>query len=90
MYKYLLWDIDGTVLDFFAAESYAIKTLFKKYNLGECTDEMVSMYSAINTKYWGMLEKSQITKPEVLIGRFKELFSIINADTSLAESFNNG
>ena len=31
MYKYLLWDIDGTVLDFLASEAYAIRFLFEKY-----------------------------------------------------------
>lgn len=38
MYKYILWDIDGTVLDFLASEAYAIRTLFKKYNIGKCID----------------------------------------------------
>ena len=51
MYKYLLWDIDGTVLDFLAAEAYAIRHLFKKYNLGECSGEMIELYSKINIKY---------------------------------------
>ena len=50
MYKYLFWDVDGTVLDFLAAESCAIKALFKKYELGECTDEMIEVYSKINSK----------------------------------------
>lgn len=88
MYKYLLWDIDGTVLDFIASEAYAIKTLFKKYNLGQCSDEMLKMYSEINQKYWRRLEKGEMTKPEILVGRFKEFFEIIGADTSVAESFN--
>ena len=88
MYKYLLWDIDGTVLDFLAAEAYAIKTLFKKYGLGECTDEMIKTYSAINTKYWQKLERNEMTKPEILIGRFREFFGLIGADISIAESFN--
>ena len=88
MYKYILWDIDGTVLDFLASEAYAVRTLFKKYGLGECTDEMLRLYSQINVKYWGMLEKNQITKPQVLIGRFMEFFTEIGIDTSVAESFN--
>ena len=88
MYKYILWDIDGTVLDFLASEAYAIRTLFKKYGLGECTDEMLSLYSKINIKYWGMLEKNLITKPQVLIGRFMEFFEKVGVDTSVAESFN--
>ncbi len=87
-YKYLLWDIDGTVLNFLAAEAYAIRFLFKKYNIGECSDEMLKLYSAINVKYWQMLERNELTKPEILIGRFREFFGIIGADTTIAESFN--
>ena len=88
MYKYLLWDIDGTVLDFIAAESSAIRFLFNKYNLGECSDETIALYSRINKKYWGMLERNELTKPEILIGRFREFFEVIGADTAIAESFN--
>ena len=88
MYKYLLWDIDGTVLDFLASEAYAIRTLFHKYNLGECSDEMLRQYSAINAKYWSMLERNEITKQEVLIGRFHEFFGSIGVDKTVAEAFN--
>ncbi|MBE6651386.1 MAG: noncanonical pyrimidine nucleotidase, YjjG family [Ruminococcaceae bacterium] len=88
MYKYILWDVDGTVLDFLASESYAIRFLFKKYNIGECSDEMLKMYSAINVKYWQKLERGELTKEEILIGRFREFFDIIGVDTSIAESFN--
>lgn len=89
MYKYLLWDIDGTVLNFLASEAYAIRFLFKKYNLGECSDEMLALYSGINSKYWRMLERNEITKREVLICRFREFFEIIGVDISIAEDFNN-
>ncbi len=88
MYKYLLWDIDGTVLNFLAAEAYAIRALFKKYNLGVCDDEMLATYSSINTKYWKMLERNELTKSEILIGRFREFFELIGADVSIAERFN--
>lgn len=87
-YKYLLWDIDGTVLNFLAAEAYAIRFLFKKYNIGECSDEMLKLYSAINVKYWQKLERNELTKPEILIGRFREFFGVIGVDTAIAESFN--
>lgn len=88
MYKYLLWDIDGTVLDFLASEKYAIKSLFLKYNIGECTDEMLCKYSKINVKYWKKLERNEMTKQEILVGRFLEFFEMIGADTSIAKSFN--
>ncbi len=89
MYKYLLWDIDGTVLDFLASEAYAIRALFKKYNIGECSDDMLNMYSSINVKYWQMLERNELTKSEILVGRFHEFFEKIGVDVSVAESFND-
>lgn len=88
MYKYILWDIDGTVLDFLASEAYAIRFLFKKYGIGECSDEQLKMYSGINAKYWQKLERNELTKPEILVGRFREFFEKIGADTKIAESFN--
>lgn len=89
MYKYLLWDIDGTILDFIAAEKCAIKALFKKYNIGSCTDEMIDNYSAINKRYWEALERGEMTKPQILVGRFEEFFKEINVDTAIAHDFNN-
>ena len=80
MYKYLLWDIDGTVLNFLASQAYAIRFLFKKYNLGECSDQMLKQYSAINAKYWQMLERGELTKQEILIGRFREFFELEGLD----------
>lgn len=88
MYKYLLWDIDGTVLNFLASEAYAIRALFKKYNLGECSDDMLKTYSGINSKYWRKLERGEMSKKEILIGRFVEFFGLIGVDTSIAERFN--
>ena len=88
-YRYLFWDIDGTILNFLAAEKEAIKTLFKRFNLGECSDEMISQYSSINVKYWQKLERGEMKKSEILINRFIEFFSFYNLDTTLAKDFND-
>lgn len=88
MYKYLLCDIDGTVLNFLASEAYAIRFLFKKYGLGECSDEMLKMYSGINAEYWKKLERNELTKAEILVERFNKFFSIIGVDTAVAAKFN--
>lgn len=88
MYKYILWDIDGTILNFKAAENLAIKALFEKYKLGTCTDEMIAEYSVINDKYWQALERGEMSKPEILVGRFIEWFGTISVDTSVASDFN--
>ena len=75
MIKILLWDIDGTVLDFLTAEREAIRSLFAEFGLGECTDEMIARYSAINKKYWQLLERGEMSKPEILVRRFADFFA---------------
>ena len=45
MIKVVLWDVDGTLLDFHAAERATIKSLFREFGLGECTDHMLADYS---------------------------------------------
>lgn len=89
MINTILWDVDGTLLDFIAAEKAAIKTLFKEFNLGECSDEMIRRYSEINKTYWQRLERGEITKQEVLVGRFKEFFKSEGIDISVVEEFNS-
>lgn len=84
----ILWDVDGTLLDFHAAEREAIKTLFRRFELGECSDEMLQKYSAINKAYWERLERGELTKPQILLGRFHDFFALEGIDTSLAPKFN--
>lgn len=88
MIKVILWDIDGTLLDFKKAEYQAIKKCFEIFHLGECTDDMIARYSIINKKYWERLERKEITKPEVLVGRFEEFFATENIITDCAADFN--
>lgn len=89
MFKYsvILWDIDGTILNFLAAEKAAIKRGFQEFNIGECTDKMLADYSQINKKYWEMLERKEATKQEILYGRFYEFFDKYGIDKSIADDF---
>lgn len=89
MYKVILWDIDGTILDFKAAEKNAIKTCFELFGIGECTDEMISRYSLINDKYWKKLERGEMSKPDILRGRFAEFFASEGIDFSQIDEFNS-
>ena len=84
----ILWDVDATLLDFLAAEKAAIKKLFQEFDLGECTDEMIRRYSKINRSYWEQLECGELTKPEVLVGRFREFFETEGICSDVAEAFN--
>ena len=86
--KAILWDIDGTLLNFQAAEKYAIRACFARFGLGQCSDEMLADYSTINHSYWQRLERGELTKPQVLEGRFLEFFSKYGIDTGCAAAFN--
>ena len=88
MIKTILWDVDGTLLDFKAAESAAIKSLFEEFSLGTCSENMLQRYSQINSSYWQRLEANEITKPQVLVGRFQQFFGEIGVNTAIAEEFN--
>ena len=88
MIKVILWDVDGTLLDFGAAEKVAIRQCFASHDMGECTDEMLGRYIVINRKYWEALERGELTKPEVLVGRFREFFQTEGLPVEKAESFN--
>lgn len=89
MIKVILWDIDGTLLNFERAENYAVKKCFEIFEMGVCTDEMVKRYSVINTKYWERLERNEITKQEVLVGRFREFFETERLPIEKAIPFND-
>ena len=88
MIKVILWDIDGTLLSFKLAERAAIRACFAKFGLGEITDEMLARYSAINARYWKRLELGELTKPQVLRGRFEEFFTEYGLDTGCVDEVN--
>lgn len=88
MIQTVLWDLDGTLLDFHAAERAAIKGLFEAFSLGGCSEDMIRRYSQINESYWQRLERNELTKPQVLIGRFEQFFQEIGVPPALAPEFN--
>ena len=52
MIKTILWDIDGTILNFHRSAENSLKNTFKKFGYGEITDELLHMYEGINDVYW--------------------------------------
>ena len=84
----LLWDMDETLLNFAAAERAAINALFQEFGFGECSNAMLERYSKINRSYWERLERKELTKPEILVGRFRDFFEAEGLDSTVAAEFN--
>lgn len=80
MIKVILWDVDATLLDFKKSESLALKKTFAHFGLETCTDSITEQYSAINQRYWQRLERGELTKNQVLVGRFEEFFAVRGYD----------
>ena len=72
-YDVIFWDVDDTLLDFGYSEKWAIRHCFELIGC-EIPDEWIQRYSVINDGYWKRLEKGEVTKAEVLRGRFVDLF----------------
>lgn len=73
MYEILFLDLDDTILDFKKAEHIALRKTLEFFGLTP-TDEVCVRYSAINQLHWQMLERKEITREQVLVGRFRMLF----------------
>lgn len=85
MYKILLIDLDNTLLDFDLAQRKALVKTLEKYGV-EPSNENVELFRKINTFYWEEYEKGNITKPELLVRRFDEFFSIFKLKRDCEEA----
>ena len=69
----ILFDLDNTLLDFDAAEAIALSKTLREFGL-EPTDAILRRYNEINKRHWEMLEDGILTRPQVLVGRYEQLF----------------
>lgn len=76
-YDFVLWDVDGTLLDFLRSERYALTDCLNYYKL-PVSEEIIAAYSAINDKCWKKLERGEVEKSWVLIHRFEEFFEFLH------------
>lgn len=87
MIKYVLFDVDDTLLDFGKAEAAAIRKTFERIGI-PVTDELIRRYSEINAQQWSRFEKGEITREKLLTERFDILFSElgINVPSEMAQA----
>lgn len=87
MIRYVLFDVDDTLLDFGKAEAAAIRKTFERIGI-PVTDELIRRYSEINAQQWSRFEKGEITREKLLTERFDILFSElgINVPSEMAQA----
>lgn len=73
-YKNLLFDVDNTLLDFEAAETAALRSLFQEMQL-TLTPESEQLYQLMNKKRWQAHEKGELSSSQVVNGRFGPFFA---------------
>ena len=73
MLEFLFIDLDNTILDFQHAERAALHQTLPAFGL-EPTEAVCSRYSEINREYWRCLERQELTREQVVVGRFAALF----------------
>lgn len=83
--KYLLFDLDDTLLDFHKAEAWALRQALRRNGV-EPTDAIAARYSEINQSQWELLEEQKITRQQVLVRRFQLLFQELGVDASCEET----
>ena len=83
----VLLDLDDTLLDFHKAERIAISKTFVHFGI-EPEEPLISRYSEINLEQWKRLERGEIDREQVLVGRFQILFDGLGLDCSSREAKN--
>ena len=87
-YRWLLFDLDNTLLDFNASSAEAFFSLCHHIGLTVENDEL-SLYRKVNKVVWGELEDGKITADELKWKRFKLFFEEvgINHDPQEANEY---
>lgn len=88
MIQTVLWDVDGTLLDFLASEKVSVRKCFEHFSFGDCTEEKLRLYSEINRSWWEKLERNECTKYETLSYRFRDFFREIGVDFTDYDALN--
>lgn len=73
-YHCLLFDLDGTLLDFGAAEDAAIHETLAYYGFVQ-PQEAVDAYKQINSALWAALERGEVRQEKLVVQRFEKLLA---------------
>mgnify|MGYP005838505193 CR=1 FL=1 len=71
-YRYLLFDLDGTLFDYDRAEAQALQSTCRAFAL-DYSPGLLQIYRELNGKLWKDFEQGRITPERLKIKRFEQL-----------------
>ena len=71
-YRYLLFDLDGTLFDYDRAEAQALQSTCTAFAL-DYSPDLLNIYRQLNSKLWDDFEQGKITPNRLKIKRFEQL-----------------
>ena len=83
MIEFLLLDLDDTILDFHKAERIALSKTIRDFGV-EPSEAVLDRYHHINKWHWEQLELGVMTRDQVLVGRFAQLFEELGMEVDAA------
>ena len=83
MIEFLLLDLDDTILDFHKAERIALSKTIGEFGV-EPSEAVLDRYHHINKWHWEQLELGVMTRDQVLVGRFAQLFEELGMEVDAA------
>lgn len=79
----ILWDNDNTLMDFEYSLHKALHATFEAFGLF-IDEQIIARYEVINSDYWKRLERGEVTKQQLLDGRFVDLFTELGYEVDVA------
>lgn len=79
MIEFLFLDLDDTILDFHKAERIALAKTLTDFGV-EPTEAVLGRFHIINKQHWERLERKELDREGVQVGRFRELFRELGLD----------
>ena len=80
--QHIYFDLDHTLWDFDRNSALTFESIFKSENLEIELKEFLEVYIPINSKYWELYRKDEITKESLRTGRLADSFTSLNLEVS--------
>ena len=79
MSLHILFDLDGTLLNFKEAEYDALVSTFNHFSMDSAKDNF-RLFSQINQSQWDLFEDNLVTLTQLRFNRFKQFLEVLGSD----------